>query len=112
MLLELCFVRLADYCHKEAAFLHDAVGTRERIFADRVEDNIDTFRHVLELLLRIIDCHVRTELSQEILVRRRRRREHFRAARLSNLNCECSYSARSAVNENSLTGAKFGRINQ
>src|SRR5207253_9409995 len=82
------------------------------IFADRIHHHIDIFADVFEFLLGVIDRHVGPELLEQILIWRRCRREHFRAARLRDLNGETSHAARAAVNQDSLTRAQFRCIEE
>ena len=107
--------RLINSCHEcndKAAFLHHAVGTRECVFTDRIQHDIDIFRDVLELCFGVIDRHIRAELFEQILVRRRCGRDDFRPTLLRDLNGETTYAARSTVNENRLTLAQLRGVDQ
>ena len=64
------------------------------------------------ILFRIINRNVSAELLQQILIRRRRRRENFRTACFRNLYRETTDSARAAMNENSLTRLEFRSVDQ
>src|SRR6266576_6582156 len=102
--------RLIDSCHERndrAAFLHNAVGTRERVLADRIQQDIDVLRDILELCSGVIDRYIRAELLEQILVRRRCGGDDFRPTLLRDLNSETTYAARSTVNENRLTLAQL-----
>ena len=92
MLVEFRLIGLGNQSGNESAFLYDAIGTQKRVFANRVEHNIDIFGHVFEFRLCVIDRHVRTELLEQILISRRCRRNHFCAARLGNLNSKTSHA--------------------
>src|SRR6266540_4111879 len=52
--VQLRLIRLRNDCNDKTTLLYYTVRTRERVFADRVEHNIDILRHVLEFLLGII----------------------------------------------------------
>src|SRR5205823_4878611 len=70
------------------------------------------FRNILELRRRVIDRHIRAKLFEQILVWRRGRRDHFRAACFCNLDSETADPTRSAVNEDGLSRAKLRRVDQ
>lgn len=66
--IQLRLIRLPSDCNNAASLLNHALGTRERVFANRVEHNIDILRYVLEFLLGIINRHIGAELLQKVLV--------------------------------------------
>src|SRR4051794_277324 len=101
-LIELSLVQSCDDRHNKSALLYHAVRTRQGLLADRIQHHINIFREVLELLFLVIDADVGSESFEQILICCRRRRQHFRAARLCDLDRESSYASGSAMNKHRL----------
>ena len=64
MLFQLRRIAARNDGDDDAALLHHAIGTCERVTPDRIEDKIDIMRDVFEFLFRVIDRNIGAELLE------------------------------------------------